>query len=144
MADEILLFTVDEANAMLPMLTEALDDVTHIREEILRLRGKMEVLHLLHGQAVLAPENSDYAEYGGLRHSVDGLVAELKQVIGDIHETGTVLKDVEHGLVDFYSERNGEIVFLCWKRGEPRVAYWHTLRDGFTGRQPLSDVEITE
>jgi hypothetical protein len=28
-------------------------------------------------------------------------------------------------------------VLLCWKLGEDRIRYWHTVEDGFAGRQPL-------
>jgi hypothetical protein len=48
-----------------------------------------------------------------------------------------VVKDLDAGLVDFPSEREGELVLLCWQLGEERVAWWHTLEGGFAGRQPL-------
>ena len=41
------------------------------------------------------------------------------------------------GLVDFPAERDGELVYLCWQFGEPEVAFWHGIDDGFAGRQPL-------
>jgi hypothetical protein len=39
--------------------------------------------------------------------------------------------------VDFYGRRDGEVVYLCWRDGEDRVAHWHTLGSGFAGRRPL-------
>ena len=50
---------------------------------------------------------------------------------------GVVLKHPIEGLVDFYSYRNGELVELCWKLGEDRVAHWHRIGEGFPGRKPL-------
>jgi hypothetical protein len=50
---------------------------------------------------------------------------------------GVLVKDLETGLLDFPSERDGEIVFLCWRHGEPSVAHWHAVDAGFSGRQPL-------
>jgi hypothetical protein len=50
---------------------------------------------------------------------------------------GVVVKDLETGLLDFPTERDGEVVFLCWRYGEPSVAHWHSLDAGFAGRQPL-------
>jgi hypothetical protein len=32
---------------------------------------------------------------------------------------------------------DGRVVYLCWKIGEPEVAFWHELDAGFAGRQPL-------
>ena len=46
------------------------------------------------------------------------------------------LKDIEEGLVDFPSEREGRTVYLCWKLGEDVIGYWHELDTGFPGRQP--------
>ncbi len=38
---------------------------------------------------------------------------------------GILLRDPETGLVDFPAERDGERVFLCWRLGEDRVAFFH-------------------
>ena len=48
------------------------------------------------------------------------------------------VKDVNRGLVDFPSIRNGEIVYLCWAHPEEKVSFWHRIEDGFAGRQPLN------
>jgi hypothetical protein len=50
---------------------------------------------------------------------------------------GCVLKDMDQGLVDFLTRRDGREVYLCWRYGEERVAYWHELQAGFAGRRPL-------
>ena len=44
---------------------------------------------------------------------------------------------METGLIDFPAERDGRVIYLCWKRGEPRVEHWHEVEDGFAGRQTL-------
>jgi hypothetical protein len=74
-----------------------------------------------------------------LRHrpAARALVEELDGIVHDIEESGVHLKDVQLGLIDFPSERDGEIVYLCWQFGEPEIAYWHRVEDGFAGRQPL-------
>jgi len=47
------------------------------------------------------------------------------------------LKDLDQGLVDFPSYRDGKLIYLCWKRGESRIEFWHDLESGIAGRQPL-------
>jgi hypothetical protein len=47
------------------------------------------------------------------------------------------LKDLDTGLVDFYSLRGSEIVFLCWKEGEAEIKHWHSLKGGFSTRKPI-------
>jgi len=61
----------------------------------------------------------------------------LAQVIDEIGEHGAEVKDLDEGLIDFPALRHGETVLLCWKLGEDRIRYWHTVEDGFAGRQPL-------
>ena len=34
----------------------------------------------------------------------------------------------------------GEVVYLCWQFGEPEVAFWHGVQEGFAGRRPLPGV----
>jgi hypothetical protein len=54
-----------------------------------------------------------------------------------LEELGVVVKDAARGLVDFPSLREGEVVELCWLDGEPEVAHWHRVGEGFSGRRPL-------
>jgi hypothetical protein len=65
------------------------------------------------------------------------LVAELDAVVHEIEESGAELKDVQVGLVDFRARLDGDVVCLCWQFGEPEVAFWHRMDDGFAGRRPL-------
>jgi hypothetical protein len=42
------------------------------------------------------------------------------------------------GLLDFHAMgRDGVVYYLCWKRGEPELAWWHLPEDGYPGRKPL-------
>lgn len=54
-----------------------------------------------------------------------------------LEELAIVLRDPMTGLIDFPAERDGEEVFLCWRLGEERVAWWHSIDSGFAGREPL-------
>jgi hypothetical protein len=51
---------------------------------------------------------------------------------------GVEVKGIDEGLVDFPSERDGRVVYLCWRIGEPDILYWHEVHTGFQGRQPLT------
>ena len=65
--------------------------------------------------------------------------AELRSAVTGIEETGVLMKDLELGLLDFPCQLDDEIVLLCWKLGEPAIAFWHTLEDGFKGRKPIDE-----
>jgi hypothetical protein len=61
----------------------------------------------------------------------------LAAAVDAIVARGIQVKDLDTGLLDFPSLRDGEEVLLCWRVGESRVAYWHTYDDGFAGRRPI-------
>jgi hypothetical protein len=47
--------------------------------------------------------------------------AAIERMLEKIRAYGVVIKDVNAGLLDFLSERNGRDVYLCWRYGEDRV-----------------------
>jgi hypothetical protein len=62
---------------------------------------------------------------------------QLREDVTDLAERDILLRDAERGLVDFPAEREGRIVFLCWRADEETLAFWHEQDSGFLGRQPL-------
>jgi hypothetical protein len=52
-------------------------------------------------------------------------------------EWGVELKDPRLGLVDFPAVRGSEVVYLCWREGEPEVTHWHPMTTGYGDRRPL-------
>ncbi|NLF66527.1 MAG: DUF2203 domain-containing protein [Chloroflexi bacterium] len=120
-------FTVDEANALLPVIEPLVG-------ELLERRARVVVSRQTLG-AVLDDYHSDV---GG--QSATEMAAEfgrIEKLVERIQSYGCVLKDTNSGLVDFLAEMNGREVFLCWRYGEPRVAFYHELHSGFNGRQPV-------
>ena len=61
----------------------------------------------------------------------------LKTEVERLAADDILLRDPESGLVDFPGEVEGERVFLCWRRDEDHVGYWHGSESGFAGRRPL-------
>ncbi len=121
------LFTVEEANALLPKLRELLDDLTLHRDA---LREKAP-----HLEPILRAAGANGGGRVGSEYGVEAY--NLYLAMGRIHELGVLLKDLDMGLLDFPHEREGRIVFLCWHPPEERVGYWHEIEAGYAGRQPL-------
>jgi len=67
----------------------------------------------------------------------DGLASKLRQTIEKVQECGCVIKDLDTGLIDFPTLLRGVEVYLCWKLGEPRIAFWHGVDEGFRGRKAI-------
>jgi hypothetical protein len=76
-------------------------------------------------------------EIARIENEIEGVVQRTNQIIDEISDLGCEIKDVERGLVDFPSEREGRLVYLCWKLGEDKICFWHELTSGYAGRQPL-------
>jgi hypothetical protein len=128
------IFSLDEANAMVPELQLELGRLATLRTEasglLEALGGGDEARAILEG-TVPVPDGDGPA--GRLR----AVVLEMTGVVDRVLGMGCLVKDLDTGLVDFLSLREGEPIFLCWQLGEPRVAHWHTVEGGFAGRQPI-------
>jgi hypothetical protein len=123
------LFTLEEANALLPS----------VREILRKIQSSRRRLSVYRNQAKLAAEG---AEQGGGGMEGGGLYAKiltkLTDEIAELDVIGVQLKDFERGLVDFPSLREGRVVLLCWQLGEgDQLEWWHDMDAGFAGRTPL-------
>jgi hypothetical protein len=121
------LFTVEEANALLPKLQELLDDLALHRDA---MREKAP-----HLEPILRAAAADGGGRIGSEYGVEAY--KLYLAIGRIRGLGVLLKDLDMGLLDFPHEREGRVVFLCWHPPEERIEYWHEIEAGYAGRQPL-------
>lgn len=90
-------------------------------------------------QAGLPPGSPDLAGHLEARGIMPGLVRLVEKKLETIHQHGCIVNGPEAGLIDFPCLYDREIVFLCWKFGEPAIAHWHRIPDGFAGRRPLLD-----
>ena len=117
-------FTLQEAEEMLPDLREALERMREARETLLRTGERVKEVVAGNGGG---PENREYRDAAEV----------LKDEVERISAMGIILRDVESGLVDFPAERDGRLVFLCWRLGEDHVGFWHPPETGIAGRQPL-------
>jgi hypothetical protein len=132
------LFTVDEANAMIPGLRPVVEAMLATFGEI---RSEIETAA---GQAGLPPGSPELARHLEERGVAPRLFERVKTLVQEIHASGCLVNGPEAGLIDFPCLFNSEIVFLCWKVGEPGIGYWHRIPDGFAGRRPLLDMSIPD
>jgi hypothetical protein len=127
------LFTVEEANAMLPVVRELVAEIQAKKQELDGLSGELEALL----ERASGNGHDSAARAVPLRAATAKAASELESLLAKLQATGCEPKGIEDGLVDFPSEREGRVVYLCWKMGEEDIRYWHELDTGFPGRQPL-------
>ena len=135
------ILSLAEANAALPKVIPLIEQLQQLQRAILDGEQQHEELtnKLAGGNGHSQTALQDQLHAGTARQ--DQLVAEAEKTFNELSVCGAMLKDLENGLVDFYGERAGKRIFLCWRLGEEvRVQYWHTLEGGFAGRQPVDDL----
>lgn len=135
-------FTVQEANALIPVLEAVFQRIEQRKAEAREHYEKLQVLDLLWGDNVGAPENPDYGEALTHRAAIASLLREVDGIVQrEILARGVRFPQggLDHGLVDFPTTWQGRWVYLCWRRGEPGVLSWHEVDAGYAGRQELSE-----
>ena len=132
-------FTVDEANATLPYVRRIVEDIV---ADYHRWRDCIQRYEVLAGGAT--SQEGETEEQVALREEVDQYAQRINHFINELSRVGCVFKGFEGGLVDFRSRLGDRDVQLCWKLGEPEVAFWHEVDAGFAGRQPLQPQSVIE
>ncbi len=123
------LFTIKEANEMIPKVRPILAKIQQIYEKVGKFREP----------ANNAAKGSELGG-GGMESGSEyvSYLFELGKLTSNLDESGIQIKDFARGLIDFPSERKGKIVLLCWQLGEKdEIEWWHDIETGFAGRRPL-------
>ncbi len=123
------LFSIDEANELLPAVRGIVARIARAHKELLADREA----------AKRAAEGAELG--GGFMPGGGRYVAALVRLgegAGELETLGVQVKDFARGLIDFPSLRDGRVVLLCWELGEgDRIEWWHEVEAGYAGRQPL-------
>jgi hypothetical protein len=134
---ELKHFTLDEAQSLLPVLEALLKRAIEAKSAAEEIEEKMQALHrkiFLTGGMFL-----DVDRVKRQRASLESQLQQAKDSLAEIDAIGVQVKDLDTGLLDFPCLIDGETVLLCWKMGESRIEFWHTLDAGFRGRRPLDE-----
>src|SRR4051812_3747058 len=132
-------FTLDEANALLPILEALLQRAMDAKDRIEAIDEKQQALlqkiFLLGGIVV------DIPRVLALKAERETMLQQVRDAVAEISASGVQVKDLDLGLLDFPCVIGGDTVLLCWKFGEPhRIGHWHGLEEGFAGRKPISEL----
>lgn len=135
--DQPRTFTVAEAERVLPRIISLIEQLQGLQRSILETNQKIDELTGKLSQGNGYPRRAIKDQLEELtRHQLQ-LIDAFQSALDQLEASGCLLKDLNVGLIDFYGMRDGTMVFLCWKLGEDRIRFWHTLEDGYAGRRPL-------
>ncbi len=120
-------YTVEEATALLPQIREWLARLEALQNRIAAIHGRLEDLQAS-GDDLGGADVNDWIRANALA----GIVR------AEFESREIQLKDVDRGLLDFPSLREGREVFLCWEKEEEDITHWHDLDSGYAGRERIS------
>ena len=120
-------FSLGEANAIITAIRPLIAEMMDIRKLIIEK------------QPEIWPIVSKAAGNGGSKEASEIVYdfGRLDELVREINATGAILKDINKGLIDFLSTREGRDIYLCWKYGEVQIGYWHEIDEGYTGRYTI-------
>lgn len=130
--DSPKLFSLEEATALLPQIRVLVYKMQAAKHRADEAREEFEALNA---------SNARGNGYDMRRETLAGKIVDymksVRQDLETLQEIGCELRDLEMGLIDFPSLRDGRVVNLCWKVEEDFINYWHSLDSGFADRKPL-------
>jgi hypothetical protein len=130
MDDDDPTYTVDEARALLPV----------IRATLLQLaieRRSADASHDELHRRLRHDGNGNPDDLPRLEAATEALRARVRDLLDHLESLGVVVRDLDAGLVDIPTERDGEPAWLCWRLADPELGFWHTTREGYSTRRPL-------
>ncbi len=131
------LFTLDEAQSLLPvlesLLKRAMEDKRSAQSAESGLTGLAQRIYLTGGMRV------NTADVAKQRAEMEDHLKRVRESLAEIDAIGVQVKDLDTGLLDFPCRIDDQVVLLCWRLGESSIEHWHTVESGFQGRQPLDE-----
>ena len=154
-------YTLAEANALIPEIAVLTERLRALRDEVVGLRDayrerETEVLEDLVDSGSSASQTGALpsalgddagaepadAELRRLRLRMRGLVDQMQADAAWLDDREIVLRDIASGLLDFPGEAGGQPIWLCWRRGEAAVGFWHRHDQGFGGRRSVAELDL--
>jgi hypothetical protein len=149
-SSDIRVFTLEEANALVPTLSRLVGEQLDLGEriqrsvaELVRSGGSVgsRAAEAARGEVLdITVQVGDSDEVRKRKRELGRMIGRYRQGWREVQDLGVVVKDTSTGLLDFYGKVDGRLVWLCWKYGEDGVDFYHELDTGFAGRKPLADV----
>jgi hypothetical protein len=129
------IFTVESANASLPLVRAIVKDLAQLSREVVERRERLALLLAGRERGAHDPYGEELSQ---IEEELDKDSRRLQEYVDELCVLGVEPKNGPDGLVDFPATLDGRPIYLCWKLGEPEVLHWHELDAGFRGRQSLT------
>ena len=140
MPDE--LFDLQRAESLLPQLDRLLQSALGEKKRLHTFA--QEQARLIERIIVMGGSRVNQEQFSRCKTNKEESAERLRAAVEEIESLGCLLKDLDIGLVDFPSRAGDRDLYLCWKLGETRIQFWHSIEEGFAGRKPLDKETIQQ
>ena len=123
------IYTPQDANKALPEIKRRFNTILSQKNNVVALQEEVQKT---------VESGSSLERFIKKKQQLNVAVSSLYKSIEHLEEMGIIIKSVDDGLLDFPCMRFDEEVWLCWKRGETEIKFWHDKEEGFMGRKPLA------
>jgi len=138
-------FTVEEADTLIGFLETTLERIKRNRQRYLWLQEEISILKVIVECGANTQENKpkgesvngDALEFEDKLQQFKAVEREIEKGKAAITDSGCIIRDEDKAMIDFFSIQNNTVVYLCWRKGEDSVRFWHSIHDDFESRQPL-------
>ena len=127
-------FTVEEANKLIPELKKIVNKLKREKEKADYIEYEIALIRITNEHKI---GYTGKKEIYNKKKELNEAVIKLNTIIKRIHDLGCFLKNVEEGVVDFLSEKDGRPIFLCWIPDEDEISYYHEIDSGYDERKYL-------
>ncbi len=131
------LFTLEEANALIPKLEARFSHLLQKKEQYLKRHDELFMHQLLADAEQHANLSTQTEDLEKEIHELETSILDMEKDIHEIRQWGCILRNVNTGYVDFLGQWNGEKIYFCWKKGEKDIQYYHSLQNDKSDRRPL-------
>jgi hypothetical protein len=136
-------FTAASANRMLPLVRAIVQDIVELNRDLRDRQQRLDDVRRAAGPTARRGEDPYAEEIEQMQRDLEHDGERLKEYIRELESLGLEFKDPVKGLVDFPTVIDGKDAYLCWRLGEPEVAYWHPWDGGYLSRRSLTDGSVS-
>ncbi|MBS3156175.1 DUF2203 domain-containing protein [Candidatus Woesearchaeota archaeon] len=122
-------------------IEEAENSLSEVRESLKKIMKLSENISVL--QSVEISYDNEYDELfteTKTNHEFHRMSSELHRELHKLIKIGCIVRDINVGLVDFFSRFEGRDIFLCWEMGEESISHWHEVSEGYETRKPIFEI----
>lgn len=112
-------FDLDEAERSIVYISKIVKGIVTCRNRIIKIRKEIEAL---------GPDGGSLR----LEEEFERVCDKYDDLLDEIDFAGAILKDPEHGIIEFPMIHENRVIHLIWRLGRDGITTWHEPDSGFS------------